>query len=677
MDFDPRCPSALLLSPLPIIRPTTTKNDKNNNNNKNNNNVDLSFENLSTSSMFRTLLAQDGTGCCDEEISTLMKLLDARDETTASVASSTTTTTTCSTKKISQSYRRILVECLEELDERLTTTNINLNTNTSNNNNLEKEGSGQIATNLELLKLTHAIAHLSEVRLLPPISDNGKSFSFHNNNNGYDAFGTYVGEQMIVGTTGDNGTPSSSIITNTNSTTTPRRHISGYSSSNNGSSSQSQGGTVTADIVRYLRYHHVKDPFQAVNERLLSISEAESKGEMEEDDDISNNNNNNNDDSIDTITIVTNVSNLMDLPQPEYYADGGLDCGDNDDEGQWNDDRSHIPPYWELVHSLVSAGRLEDAWAALSRHSACRRCCLSENTNENDNDPMAAGDALAFATIRTLLLSAPLPGGRNDIHDDGLDHHSSSNVDVGVDVDGDDNNNNETATKVVEEWMPGVPSDGWKLWDAPSTSSSSSIATNRNIINNNDEDYYPEEVINQRNRRLSAANATHAEWSSVLQRVLGEKGNGGNDSGMVTNGGDEHIANLNRRIPFLNECVWNILLGKQQKKGGMRDNNNNTTASWAETLLSEMLYKNPSIRGEDVYVRARVAMENDTRCDAVQREQQQQGGDNNSIGGGSFDNIVLSILGGNAGSVVQALHVFGGGSGAALPAVMVSFFSLF
>ena len=39
---------------------------------------------------------------------------------------------------------------------------------------------------------------------------------------------------------------------------------------------------------------------------------------------------------------------------------------------------------------------------------------------------------------------------------------------------------------------------------------------------------------------------------------------------------------------------------------------------------------------------------------------------------GSMDSIVLEVMRGNAGSVIEALHSLGGASGAALPATMVS-----
>jgi hypothetical protein len=39
---------------------------------------------------------------------------------------------------------------------------------------------------------------------------------------------------------------------------------------------------------------------------------------------------------------------------------------------------------------------------------------------------------------------------------------------------------------------------------------------------------------------------------------------------------------------------------------------------------------------------------------------------------GGFEEVVLSVMKGNAGRVIQVMHELGGGSGAALPAVIVS-----
>eukprot|EP00957_Ditylum_brightwellii_P096617 7358780-Ditylum_brightwellii.AAC.1 len=44
--------------------------------------------------------------------------------------------------------------------------------------------------------------------------------------------------------------------------------------------------------------------------------------------------------------------------------------------------------------------------------------------------------------------------------------------------------------------------------------------------------------------------------------------------------------------------------------------------------------------------------------------------DDESSNSGGFEEIVLSVMKGNAGRVVEALHDLGGGSGAALPATM-------
>ena len=81
-----------------------------------------------------------------------------------------------------------------------------------------------------------------------------------------------------------------------------------------------------AETTRFLRYHYV------------------------------NNVDNDNENDVDTDV-------LLDCEQPEY------------NEG-----------YWALVEKYTQRGMLQDAWAVLSHHSACRRCTnTSNNSNSNNN----------------------------------------------------------------------------------------------------------------------------------------------------------------------------------------------------------------------------------------------------------------------------------------------------
>jgi hypothetical protein len=110
------------------------------------------------------------------------------------------------------------------------------------------------------------------------------------------------------------------------------------------------------------------------------------------------------------------------------------------------------------------------------------------------------------------------------------------------------------------------------------------------------------------------------------------------------------VQNLKRRIPPLQK-VLAILSG---------DFSEIVFESWAEELCAELLYRAPNLRLADMHIRASRIME--------------------KYGQGEsdfFNEVVLSVMRGNAGRVVEVLHELGGGSGAALPAVMVSTSCLF
>ena len=105
------------------------------------------------------------------------------------------------------------------------------------------------------------------------------------------------------------------------------------------------------------------------------------------------------------------------------------------------------------------------------------------------------------------------------------------------------------------------------------------------------------------------------------------------------------LNNLKRRIPQL-QRVLSILSGDFE---GVEFD------SWAEEFCAELLYKIPNLQLVDMNTRAFRVME--------KFEIQDQGG---------FEEVVLSVMKGNGGRVVGVMHELGGGSGAALPAVMVS-----
>ena len=113
--------------------------------------------------------------------------------------------------------------------------------------------------------------------------------------------------------------------------------------------------------------------------------------------------------------------------------------------------------------------------------------------------------------------------------------------------------------------------------------------------------------------------------------------------------GLSEVQALKRRIPPL-QNVLAILTG---------DFSGVVFESWAEELCAELLYKTPNLRLSDMHIRVSRIMEKyDDSADKGEAI--------------FFNEVVLSVMRGNAGRVVEVLHNLGGGSGAALPAVMVS-----
>jgi hypothetical protein len=95
--------------------------------------------------------------------------------------------------------------------------------------------------------------------------------------------------------------------------------------------------------------------------------------------------------------------------------------------------------------------------------------------------------------------------------------------------------------------------------------------------------------------------------------------------------------------------VLNILSGQFE---------NITFQSWSDAFCAELLYQRPELSPRDFYPRIKRVME---KYGAIS----------------PLENALLSVMQNNAGRVVSLLHDFGGFSGAALPATMVSLSSGF
>lgn len=115
--------------------------------------------------------------------------------------------------------------------------------------------------------------------------------------------------------------------------------------------------------------------------------------------------------------------------------------------------------------------------------------------------------------------------------------------------------------------------------------------------------------------------------------------------------GGEAISYLLHREPRL-QSMMQILQG---------DLGNRSFASWSEALCAELLYIRPNLNIKtDLAVRMQQAL----------ASQQQGTSSSNTF----FEEVVISILQGVHGRVVEILFQLGGGAGAALPATMVRLF---
>jgi len=433
---------------------------------------------------FDCFLADDGVGCNDYETSALMKLLDGHenyyfgdDNDDENTKKKKRKRGEWSTlKSLSKSYRNAIRECLMGWEE-----SIIKKVEAEEVNNIMTEDATNEDDNLELLKLVYAVTHLSEVYLLLPPPLGGGEY-----------------EDMTT-----------------------------------------MQGAVTADTVRYLRFHHMPDPYASEE-----------------------------------------VEQMLGSTQPDQF-DSEL--------------------YWNLVRTFVLWGMLEEAWAVLSRHSSCQQCFRSDvQILDEYHDAILQEDRDGFLALRDVLLSAPLPGGRNDENDSGLDSGKSDSE------DGDDQ------AAAGETFLSGVPRSAYKLWE---TCGSTTSSTEGGISSDFPVEYNP-----------NAAKAAHSAWTKYVSSLA-------------------PLADLTRRIPQL-QSILVILRGNLQ---------NVVFESWSEALCAELLYLRPALRPNDLHIRtARIMEKFGVSADS------------------GFDGVILDVMKGNAGRVVEVLHDLGGGSGAALPATMTA-----
>lgn len=405
-------------------------------------------------------------------------------------------------------------------------------------------------------------------------------------------------------------------LSSVSSSSSFRGGFSNKSSANTNNSRLDDGpsGSLTADTIRYLRLHHSK------SHALLDSPE---------------------------------VGELLSSDQPEYYKSN----------------INIIPgpfefPYWNLVLQLVKNGQLDNAWTVLTHHSACRH---AEDAAMTGRPLTPEGEG--FAVLRAILLSAPLPGGRGDgycVDDAGLDDFLEEDILEREEMEarlnnGFNNNNDEDDEEenvpppenINEQYVDGVHRNGYLLWeDRPRHADRlRKLRYLRDLRKcgqpSDDSDHSPSVLpeVYQPNSALSIFQT----WQEVIKREAFPSSSGG--FGLGVNGGHGGaLGALFRRFPPLQQ-ILSVLVGKVPPIIA-----NDPSLTWSESLLMELLYSRPDISPEDIAVRANAIM--------------------SRKGGGSkhpLDEIILSIMSGSAGQVVETMFsLCGGSSGAALPATVTS-----
>ena len=375
-------------------------------------------------------------------------------------------------------------------------------------------------------------------------------------------------------------------------------------------------GSLTADCVRYLRLHHSKE---SMMDNLPEVIE------------------------------------LLDSEQPEYYQFPI----NNTDSTTFSIPGPFDYPYWNLLLHYIIHGQLAQAWELLQQHSTCRGA-EADSASNIELSPEGQG----FATLHALLLSAPLPGGRGDGYcdDAGLDDYleeelleaeeeESRSTTPGVDLREDGGDPNDPGD-INEFLIDGVAPNAYLLWEALPRRADKlrSLRYRRDLrrcgrASDIDESLLESPTVPEVYQPRVAVNAMQVWQESVRNNVFP----GGVGSTSAGGGGDEGaLSALFRRFPPLAQ-ILSILVGAVPPTIA-----NDASVLWSEVLLMELLYTRQDIMPSDIAVRANAAM-------------------SKVGGGGTLQHIILSIMNGSAGQVVETMFsLCGGSSGAALPATMVS-----
>lgn len=367
-------------------------------------------------------------------------------------------------------------------------------------------------------------------------------------------------------------------------------------------------GSLTANTIRYLRTHHLPNKWHTL-QQTSSITTTDDEDESK---------------------LRYLLEEMLSSDQPEQWR--GTTTATS---AAITTESSSL--YWKLIQSLVKRGCLKDAWYLLSHHS------YYDTNNANNNTTFLTHHhhhhvQQGFLYLRAILLSAPIPGGRTDTLDDILppwnrtEGQQQEQYDTSFPITVQDEHNEQEEEASLLTNIPSNAHEGWGC----------------NTTNDSTGNYGAGTASG-----IRTSKSYYTLWSNLIATAY----TASNPNGP--------LSTLLQHIPELRWAVLDIISGQfiTITHSTSSSSSNDHFDGWAEALCAELLYKHPMIRPEDIPIRAQATMEAySTSSSFTSTEEMQEGG------GGGGDNyinhIVLSIMKKDAGSAIDALHKFGGGSSA-------------
>jgi hypothetical protein len=364
-------------------------------------------------------------------------------------------------------------------------------------------------------------------------------------------------------------------------------------------------GSLTANTIRYLRVHHLPNKWHALQPTSSTTTPEDDEEESH---------------------LRYLLEEMLSSDQPEQWR--GTTTATT---AAITTESSSL--YWKLIQSLVKRGCLKDAWYVLSHHSYYDTNTANNNTTiltHHHHHHLQQG----FLYLRAILLSAPIPGGRTDTLDDILppwnrtEGQPQEQYDTSFPIVVQDEYNEQEEEASLLTNIPSNAHEGWGCTTTKDTTGNDGAGTASGI---------------------RTSKSYYTLWSNLIATAYNESNPNG------------PLSTLLQHIPELRWAVLDIISGQFLTITHSTSSSNINFDGWAEALCAELLYKHPMIRPEDIPIRAQATMEaysSSSSFTSTEEMQQEEGGDN------FINHIVLSIMKKDAGTAIDALHKFGGGSSA-------------